>query len=135
MRKLILIAAFVLASATAQAGATRGLVLASGDEPTAVEGTMPPGLAEEKPTELREPINFTNPDLALTVRLDDETVEAPKSVSRPAAVNLPDQPQAEQPRPGAERNTHPQRAERPRRKRGSTEARVIYELHRHGIYW
>ena len=97
MRKLILIAAFVLASATAQAGATRGLVLASGDEPTAVE--------------------------------------APKSVSRPAAVNLPDQPQAEQPRPGAERNTHPQRAERPRRKRGSTEARVIYELHRHGIYW
>jgi hypothetical protein len=26
-------------------------------------------------------------------------------------------------------------AEKPKRKRGSTEARVIYELHRHGIYW
>jgi D-aminopeptidase len=109
MRKLILIAAFVLASATAQAGATRGLVLASGDEPTAAEAP--------KPVEAAQP------------------VEAPKSVSRPAAVNLSDHPQAEQARPGAERNTHPQRAERPRRKRGLTEARVIYELHRYGIYW
>jgi hypothetical protein len=26
-------------------------------------------------------------------------------------------------------------AEKPKRKRGSTEARVIYGLHRHGIYW
>jgi hypothetical protein len=27
------------------------------------------------------------------------------------------------------------RAEKPRRQRQSTEARVIYELHRHGIHW
>jgi outer membrane biosynthesis protein TonB len=26
-------------------------------------------------------------------------------------------------------------SEKPRKKRESTEARVIYELHRHGIYW
>jgi hypothetical protein len=109
MRKLILIAAFVLASATAQAGGTRGLALASGDEPAAAE--QPKAAEAPKPA------------------------EAPKSVSRPAAVNLSEQPQTDQAGPGPDRNTHTPRAERPRRKRGLTEARVIYELHRHGVYW
>jgi hypothetical protein len=110
MRKFILIAAFVLASATAQAGGTRGLALASGDEPAAAE--QPKAAETPKPA------------------------EAPKSVSRPAAVNLSDQqPQADEARPGPGRNSHTPRAERPRRKRGLTLTRVVYELHRHGIYW
>ena len=103
MRKLILIAAFVLASATAQAGGTRGLALASGDGPTTA--TQPNG------------------------------AEAPKSVSRPPAVNLPEQPQADEARPGADRNTRMRRAEMPRHRHVWTLARVVYELHRHGIYW
>jgi len=109
MRKFILIAAFVLASATAQAGGTRGLALASGDEPAAA--TQPNAAEAPKPA------------------------EAPKSVSRPAAVNLSDQPQADEARPGADRNTRMRRAERPRRRHGLTLTRVVYELHRHGIYW
>lgn len=39
MRKFILITAMVLASATAQAGANRSLILAANDEPAAVEQT------------------------------------------------------------------------------------------------
>ncbi len=109
MRKFILIAAFVLVSATAQAGGTRGLALASGDEPAAV--TQPNAAEAPKPA------------------------EAPKSVSRPAAVNLSEQPQADEVRPGGDRNTHMRRTERPRRRHGSTLTRVVYELHRHGIYW
>jgi hypothetical protein len=36
-------------------------------------------------------------------------------------------------KPVADKNAQPLKAEKP--KRESTEARVIYELHRHGIYW
>jgi hypothetical protein len=32
-------------------------------------------------------------------------------------------------------NIQTRNPEKPKRKHGSTEARVIYELHRHGIYW
>jgi hypothetical protein len=109
MRKLILIAAFVLASATAQAGGTRGLALASGDGPAAA----------------------TQPNAAEAPR----PAETPKSVSRPAAVNLSEQPQADEVRAGADRNTHMRRAERPRRKHGLSLTRVVYVLHRYGIYW
>jgi hypothetical protein len=34
-------------------------------------GTMPPGLAEERPADLREPLDFTHPDFALTVRMEN----------------------------------------------------------------
>jgi hypothetical protein len=79
MHKLFLIAALVLASATAQAGATRGLILASND-----------ASAAEQP----KPAQATaSPEVAAAA------------------------PKAEQPQ------------------RRSIEARVIRELHRHGIYW
>jgi hypothetical protein len=34
-------------------------------------GTMPPGLPEERPSDLSEPIDFTHPDFALTVRMEN----------------------------------------------------------------
>jgi hypothetical protein len=37
--------------------------------------------------------------------------------------------------PVAEKNVETPKVEKPKRKQMSTEARVIYELHRHGIYW
>jgi hypothetical protein len=112
MRKLILVAAMVLASATAQAGVSRGLTLASNDEAPAAE----PAKAVEAPK------------------------EAPKYVERPAAVDTAVQaPKAEAAKPAGQTTDAPKtgqtRAEKPKHKRGSTEARVIYELHRHGIYW
>src|SRR5690606_18605467 len=34
-------------------------------------GTMPPGAPEEQPVDLDEPIDFTHPDFALTLRMED----------------------------------------------------------------
>jgi hypothetical protein len=34
-------------------------------------GQMPPGIAEDRPVDLVEPIEFTHPDLALTVRMEE----------------------------------------------------------------
>jgi hypothetical protein len=59
--------------------------------------------------------------------LDDKPA-APASVERPKLVA----PEAQtKPSVPAEKTTRPQRP----RRRVSTEARIIYELHRHGIYW
>src|SRR5271155_1494440 len=34
-------------------------------------GIMPPGVAPDDPTELQEPIDFTHPDFAMTVRMEN----------------------------------------------------------------
>jgi hypothetical protein len=115
MRKFILIAAMVLASATAQAGGTRGLTLASNDEPAA---------ATEQPKASEAPKAVEAP----------KTVEAPKYVDRPAAVSTTTEaPKVDPARPVPDKDT--QTPKTAKSKRSSTEARVIYELHRHGIYW
>ena len=108
MRKFILIAAMVLASATAQAGESRSMTMATNDEPAAAG----PAKAVETPK------------------------ETPKYVERPAAVDTATQPaKADDAKPVAENTIQPQKADKPKRRREPTEARVIYELHRHGIYW
>jgi hypothetical protein len=116
MRTFILIAALVLVSASAQAGVSRGLTLASNDEPAAAE--------QPKTVEAPKAVDAAKP------------ADAPKFVDRPVAVN----PTADAPKGGdgksvADKNAQPLKAEKPKHRRESTEARVIYELHRHGIYW
>ena len=103
MRKFILIAALVLVSATAQAGTTRGLTVASNEEPA---------------TEVAK------------------AAEAPKYAARPAAVDTTTQRlKAERAKQLAERDPRLLRAEQAKRRRGAILARVVYVLHRHGIYW
>jgi outer membrane biosynthesis protein TonB len=121
MRKFILVAAMVLVSATAQA-ATRGLALASNEPPAAeqnsVEVPQAPKPVETQAVEAPKPI------------------EAPKYVERPAAVDTTVQrPTADQTTPVAAKSTPTAKTEKPKPKRESTEARVVRELHRHGIYW
>jgi hypothetical protein len=59
----------------------------------------------------------------------DEKPAAPASVERPKIVA----PEAQtKPSGPAQKTTTIQK---PRRRQVSTEARIIYELHRHGIYW
>lgn len=78
---------------------------------------------------------------SLTLASNEEPVaaepgasEAPKYVARPSANAR--QPKAEGQNAGTEKTAAAPRAEKPRRRGGaSTEARVIHELHRHGIYW
>lgn len=134
MRKFILIAGFVLASAAAQA-ADRGLSLAGNEIATvaapakAVEGLK----TAEAPQALEAP-----------------KAEAPKYVERPAVIEPKteatkteatnaeakvEQPAAEPAKPLARKTASTPRSEKPRRKRYWTEARIIRELNRHGIYW
>ena len=89
MRKLILIAALVLVSATAQAGTKRATA-----------------------------------------------AETPKYAARPAAADMRAQRlKAEQAKRLAAKDPRALRAEQAKRKRGSILARVVFALHRHGIYW
>jgi len=127
MRKFILIAALVLASASAQAGVTRSLTMASNDEPAA-SAEQPKAsdvkASEVKAVEAPKAVEASKP------------VEVPKYVDRPAAVSTTTEaPKADQAKPIAGNNTQTPKVEKPKRRRESTEARVIYELHRHGIFW
>ncbi len=123
MRKLILIAAMVLASATAQAGPMRSLTLASNDEPAV---SSQPKAAAPQPVAAQPAAS--QPVAAPSAAEAPAATPAPTYVARPAPVE-PAATQVETTKPVATK------AEKPRRQRSSTEARVIYELHRHGIYW
>jgi hypothetical protein len=114
MRKFILITAMVLASATAQAGPMRSLTLASNDRPA----------EQAKPAEAPKAVEAP------------AASEAPAHVARPAAIGTATEaPKAETTKPVAEKATRMTGTEKPKRRRESTEARVIRELNRHGIYW
>jgi outer membrane biosynthesis protein TonB len=132
MRKFILIAGFVLASAAAQAG-ERSLSLSGSDvlaAPAPVTKAVDPSKTAEAPQAVDAPKS-----------------DAPKYIERPAEVEPKvETPKAETPKaatPKVEQTTTTEpakpvktaRAEKPRRKRYWNEARIIGELHRHGIYW
>jgi hypothetical protein len=123
MRKFILIAAMVLVSASAQAGPSRSLTVASNDEAAKV---AQPNAVQDKVVR----------DTATQDKAVDELgVETPKYVERPAAVSKTVEPaKADQVKPVADKDAAAPKAEKKHRHE-STEARVIYELHRHGIYW
>jgi hypothetical protein len=128
VRKLILIAGFVLASATAQAGEPRSLSLAGSD----VTAPAAPAVAPAAPADA------TKTAQAPAVADAPPATEVPKYVERPAAVETRTEPaqaapsNAEPAKPAAEKTA---KAEKPRKKRYWNEARIINELHRHGIYW
>ena len=127
MRKFILITTMVLASATAQAG-SRGLTLASNEEPAA---TATAQAVDAKPADTK-PVDVKPVDAKPAEVLPAET---PKYVDRPAAVGSKPQQAADQcPCTGSAAIDAPKTV-KPKRRHESTEARVIYELHRHGIYW
>jgi hypothetical protein len=116
MRKFILIASMVLVSATAHAGSDRSLTLASSEAPAAVE--QPKAVEAPKATEA------------------PATTETPAYVARPAALEpATEAAKADLSKPATDKTAQAPRADKPKHRHESTEARVIYELHRHGIYW
>jgi len=132
MRKFILITTMVLASASAQAG-SRGLTLASNEEPAAAAtaqavDTKP---ADAKPADVK-PVDAKPAEAKPAEVLPAET---PKYVDRPAAVGSKPQQSADQCPCTGSAGTDAPKTVKPKRRHESTEARVIYELHRHGIYW
>ena len=134
MRKLIAIAALVLASATAEAGQSRGLVLTAANEPAVAAAQAKPADASGSP-EATKPAEVATPSDA------SRPADPPKFVERPAAVSATPQQSAApatpaQPTAAKSASTPTATADRPRHKsRGWSESRIIGELHRHGIYW
>ncbi len=119
MRKFILIAALVVASASAQAAGPRSLSLASNDDQAVTQ--QPAATEPSKPVEAPKATDSAKP------------AEAPKYVERPAAVTpATPAPAADSARPVA---AQVPTAQRRKPRRDWTEARIIGELHRHGIYW
>jgi hypothetical protein len=127
MRKFVLIAAMVLVSATAQAGQSRSLTVATAEQPAA--STQPAAV---------EPAKVQTAQTPETVAPAAAPAETPKYVERPAAVDTTTAPPV---LPKADSKAAPQtaktdnKADKPRHKKYWTEARIIGELHRHGIYW
>lgn len=118
MRKFILIAGFVLASVTAQAGDNRSLSLDPLAGPAPAK-TADPSQTAEAPQPTAAP-----------------QAEAPKYVERPTLVDTKvDQASPDSTKPAATKTASAPKADKPRRKRYWTEGRIISELHRHGVYW
>jgi outer membrane biosynthesis protein TonB len=154
MRKFILIAGFALVSAAAQAG-DRSLSLAGSETAPVAAPAKPaeapktaeaPQAAEappadapkyiERPTvvEPKAESNTEAPKTASPKTQSAKTQSAKTQSARTQSANL-EQPAAERARPAARRTASSSRSEKPRRKHYWTEARIVRELHRHGIYW
>ncbi len=131
MRQLILIAAMVLVSATAQAGQTRNLTLASAEGQAATDQAKP--VETTQSSESSRSVEVTPPPDAA------KPAETPKFVERPAAIGTAPTQCAPQPTTtdaAKPATTQTAKADRPKhRQRGWTESQIIGELHRHGIYW
>lgn len=117
MRKLILIAAMSLLAGQAYAGGSRSLSLAATNASQATEQPATPGppQATQAPT-ATPPVNVQT---ATTTPTSTPPPTPTQTATTPAAT--PAQPIA-----GTPKRKH---------REPSTEARVIRELHRHGIYW
>ena len=141
MRKLILITAMVLASASAQAGerslslggaaslpaaASNSVTTAgkSADAPVAPAVEVPP-----KPPEAPKYVERTAPVAAPQPQVPPAVQQAPVQQANVQPSATPDaRPTSDQPTT-AHTSSHRRHAGR------WTEGRIIGELHRHGIYW
>jgi len=127
MRKIILVAAMVLASASAQAGGPRSLSLSAVSEPASVQQTAPALAAA--PTQVSEAAPAAEAPKYLD-RPPAVSLNAPAAVATPATTTASAPATTTQP---AAKTTA--KADKPKHKRSWTEGRIISELHRHGIYW
>jgi hypothetical protein len=122
MRKLILIAAMSLLASQACAGGPRSLSLAAtnGSEQTAEQPATTAAASPQAPA--AAPMNV------------QRATTAPTSTPPAAtAKTIATAPAATQSRAAPVASTR--ETTKPKRRQPSTEARVIRELHRHGIYW
>ena len=140
MRKFILIAAMVLASASARAGEARNLTQGPNGQPVAVEQAQPtaetskvtetPGVAETpKFVERPSAVDATATVEAPKTGVAKDPVEDPAKDSGKNAIKDP-----------ARNSARPVVAQAPKlqkqkHKRYWSEGRIIGELHRHGVYW
>jgi hypothetical protein len=68
--------------------------------------------------------------------VDIKPAEAPKYVDRPSAADSNNRPSADHcPCDGVDAPKNTFKAIKPKRRHALVEARVIYQLYRHGIHW
>ena len=127
MRKLILIAAISLLATEADAGGSRSLSLAAS---SANQQAEQPATTAPAPPQAPVAPQAANVQTATTV----PTSTAPAATPAPATAAAPTAaaPAAPTAAPVTTSTTETTKA---KRRQPSTEARVIRELHRHGIYW
>lgn len=132
MRKVILIGTLILVSmAAAQAGENRSLSLANSDitaaaAPRPMADVRQTAEIVQLPPPVAQPAPAPAPAAVAPAPVQTASIAPAASAAAPAA-------DISEPRAGrnSRRST---RASQPRHKRW-TEARIIGELHRHGIYW
>jgi predicted lipid-binding transport protein (Tim44 family) len=131
MRKLILVAAMSLLATEVLAGGSRGLSLAASGtsqqaEQQATTATTP------RTTQAPPASQSTNVQTAATAPTSAATATtAPAASTAPVAAPASTSPA----QPAATREATTTDIAKPKRRQSSTGARVIRELHRHGIYW
>ncbi|QHP67381.1 hypothetical protein EI171_08055 [Bradyrhizobium sp. LCT2] len=137
MRKLILIAVMSLVATEAYAGGPRSLSLAATNSNQ--QATEPPAATATVPAQTTQaPAATQAPNL--------QTATTAPTSTPPAAITATTPPTAAAPVATAPVATPPTQftaapvastteTAKPKRRQPSTEARVIRELHRHGIYW
>jgi hypothetical protein len=158
MRRFILIAAMVLTSVTAQAGQSRNLSpVAASDQPVvtpppaqppkAAEADIskptfgvpiPPASPSTPPLEDRQPTQATIPAPPAPPQFEERPPAVSPVTTTTAAPPLATPPITTPPATTQAKADAPRKTMKAgRRRRGGywTEARIIGELHRYGIYW
>ncbi len=131
MRKFILITAFVLFSASAQAGISRGLTLASNDPSATVE----PSKAAEAPTSVARQRPSIRQQSGQNPQQNSQSLQQSQRLQQSQGMQQGGQRMR---RPGliaAAKYAVAVKVATLKRQGASTLARVQYALHRHGIYW
>ena len=125
MRKLILITTFVLVSASAQAGISRGLTLASNDPSATAEPSKgaeaPTSVARQRPS-IREQSSQNPQQDSQRLQQSQGMQQGGQRMRRPGPIT-------------AAKYAVAVKVAQLKRQGASTFARVRYALHRHGIYW
>jgi len=126
MRKFILITAFVLVSASAQAGITRSLTLASSDQPSATaeqsEAAQAPKSAARQRPSIRQQSSQNPQQNSQKLQQGQKMRQGGQRMQRPGPIT-------------AAKYAVAVKVEKLKRQGASTLARVKYALYRHGIYW
>jgi hypothetical protein len=133
MRKIILVAAMLLASASAQAAGPRSLTLASAEldaTPQTTTTTAPQATQTAKPADA--PKNVDRPSAVSTALATTTTTSALATTTTTSAPATTPAPAAVTTKPAPKVTAT---ASKPKPKTYWTEGRIISELHRHGIYW
>ena len=125
MRKFILITALVLVSASAQAGISRGLTLASNDPSATVEPSKaaeaPASVARQRPS-IRQQGSQDPQQNSQSLQQSQRSQQGGQRMQRPGLI-------------AAAKYAVAVKVAKLKRQGESTLARVKYAMHRHGIYW